>query len=120
MSTYTEIIEIVDRRMPNAYTDADKQKWLYDLDLAIWREVIRTHVNSDNYTEPTKNGVVLVPEPFAADIYIPYLQAYIAWHNEEDARYDRYITKFNDGYERFARWYNETHRPIPAREFWRF
>lgn len=121
MNTYTEVISIVDKRMPNAYTDEEKLKWMYDLDLAMWRDVIRTHVNSDNYTEPQENvNVLLVADPFAEDIYVPYLQAKIAWHNEEDARYDRYIAKFNEGYDRWTRWYNESHRPLPCGEYWRF
>ena len=120
--TYTDIIERVDRLMPNAYTTEDKLKWLQELDTTIWQEVFQTHENPDGYALPDDayTGEALVPEPFAEDVYVSYLQANIAWHNEEDARYDRYITRFNDGYLRFARWYNEHYRPIPHGEYWRF
>lgn len=121
--TYTDIIELVDRRMPNEYTDMEKLHWLYELDMAIWRDVIQTHLNPDGFTQPQQNGfsnVPLAPEQFTEDLYAAYLQAQIAWHNEEDARYDRYVTRFNDGYERFCKWYNEHYKPIPAGEYWRF
>lgn len=106
--------------MPNAYDGEQKLKWLEELDRQIWLDLIQTHVNTDGYTEPTGSGDTLVREPFASDVYVPYLQACIAWHNEEDARYDRYITRFNDGYLRFARWYNETHTPLSRGEYWGF
>lgn len=113
----TKIIETVNRLMPNAYGTDIKLGWLEELEAKIRREVYQTHLDAPE--QPQTNDLS-VPEAFAGDVYVPWLQAKIAWHNEEDARYDRYITKFNDGYERFRRWYNETHTPIPLGEFWRF
>ena len=119
--TYTYIISIVDRLMPNKYSDEEKLRWMLKLDRDIWQQIIQTHLNLDGYAEPADNSSKpLVPDMFAEDVYVAYLQAQIAWHNEEDARYNRYITRFNDGYQRFVRWYNEHYTPIPRGEYWGF
>lgn len=106
--TTIEILGIVDRITPNAHTDADKLRWLKQLDAQI-----RTEAALLLWTEPDRISEVLcqqaaegaetlcVPEPFAEELYGAYLQACMAWADEDDARYDRFITRFNDAYSRF-------------------
>ena len=106
--TTIEILGIVDRITPNAHTDADKLRWLKQLDAQI-----RTEAALLLQTEPDRISEVLcqsaaegaetlcVPEPFAEELYGSYLQACMAWADEDDARYDRFITRFNDAYSRF-------------------
>ena len=84
--TPTEIIEIVDRVTPNAHTTEDKLRWLAALEAQI---------RLDEAAGPA------VPEPFAEEVYVSFLQACMAWADEDDARYDRFITRFNDAYNRF-------------------
>lgn len=119
--TTAYVIEITDRLMPNDYTSDEKLRWLRQLEEQIWQEIFLTHEDPDRPEAPDASSCdLLIPDLFAEEVYVPFLQARIAWENQEDAKYNRYSTAFNDGYLRFARWYNERHKPLPKREFWRF
>lgn len=107
--TPTEIIEIVDRITPNAHTDADKLRWLRELDEAILVELnllrrrldmLPRQIREASEGDPNDFELV-VKAPFDEDLYVSFLQACMAWADEEEARYDRYITRFNNAYDRY-------------------
>ena len=106
--TPTEIIEIVDRITPNAHTTADKLRWLCQLDAEM-----RAELFPDAGAPDDPAGALLVPDPYAEELYGSYLQACMAWADEEDARYDRFITRFNDAFLRYARLLMETRVRAP-------
>ena len=109
--TPIEIIEIVDRITPNAHTDADKLRWLGALDAQIVRETamlfdddpVNLSLLFQDYVPDTEQRLC-VSGPDAEELYGSYLQACMAWADEDDARYDRFITRFNDAYERYMRY----------------
>ena len=109
--TPIEIIEIVDRITPNAHTDADKLRWLGALDAQIVRETamlfdddpVNLSLLFQDYV-PDAEQRLCVSGPDAEELYGSYLQACMAWADEDDARYDRFITRFNDAYERYMRY----------------
>ena len=96
--TPTELITIVDRVTPNAFDSEDKLRWLMQLDAEMRRELFSGAPQAGERTD-----ALLIPDPWAEEIYTAYLQACMAWADEEDARYDRYILRFNDAYLRYAR-----------------
>lgn len=96
--TPTEIIEIVDRITPNAFDSEDKLRWLTQLDAELCAELF-----PGTARDADRADALLIPEPWAEEIYTAYLQACMAWADEEDARYDRFILRFNDAYLRYAR-----------------
>lgn len=105
-----EIIEIVDRITPNAHSDADKLRWLESLDAQIYMETAlmfdATPLDINKLLcerVADAEQKLAVPEPYAEELYCSYLQACMAWADEDDARYDRFITRFNDAYQRFMR-----------------
>lgn len=123
--TISEAIEICDRLTPNSYADDDKVRWLMTLDQLIYNDVITTHEGADAYIVPyystsDMTRKLIAAEPYAEDIYVNYLQAQIGKQNGEDAKYNKAVTFYNDGYERFAKAYNEAHRPLPRFPFFRF
>ena len=97
--TPIEIIEIVDRITPNAHTDADKLRWLGALDAQIVRETamlfdddpVNLSLLFQDYV-PDAEQRLCVSGPDAEELYGSYLQACMAWADEDDARYDRFIT----------------------------
>lgn len=109
--TPVQIIEIVDRITPNAHTDADKLRWLGALDAQIVRETamlfdddpVNLSLLFQDYV-PDAEQRLCVSGPDAEELYGSYLQACMAWADEDDARYDRFITRFNDAYERYMRY----------------
>lgn len=123
--TIAEAIEITDKFTPNAYDETEKVRWLMDVDRLIYNDLICTHEGRETVLEPDYSPTdmvsdLLVPEPYAEDVYVNYLQAKIAQQNGEDAKYNKAILLYNDAYTRYAKAYNETHRPIPARTYFRF
>lgn len=96
--TPTDIITIVDRITPNAHTDEDKLRWLTQLD-----DELRAELFPGTEPDADRADALLIPDPWAEEIYTAYLQACMAWADEEDARYDRFILRFNDAYLRYAR-----------------
>lgn len=124
--TIAEAIEITDKLTPNAYDETDKVRWLLAIDQLVYTDLIATHEGAERVFEKPEFEAediateLLVPEPYAEDIYVNYLQAKIAQQNGEDAKYNKAIMFYNDGYTRFAQAYNSSHRPIPKLTHFRF
>lgn len=121
----SEVIEIVDRLTVNQYTTPDKVRWLRDIDLINYRDVVMTHENpggisEPQYTESDTEQELIVKPPYAYDVYINYLQGRIAKENGEDAKYNKAMALYNEGFLRWANAYNEAYRPIPKRSYFRF
>ena len=115
---YSEAIEITDKRMVNTYSAEDKLRWLHMLDKQIFDELISQREHKTVLCAcPEMHGELLVPEPYAEDVYINFLQARIAKENEEFGKYNSFIQLYNDGYNRFARRYAEKHRSLPRTSF---
>lgn len=116
--TIKEAITITDGFQPNQYTSEAKIRWLDALDGQIWQEVILTHEDapesgfSGYLDDIDQDTALLVPEPYAADVYIPFLQARIDRENREIVKWNQSVVLFNSGYSTFCAWYNRNHRPI--------
>lgn len=118
--TISEAIDLIDLMVPNQYSDEDKIAWLSDLDLQIYHELHLTHegnvvggfvgypINVDRNTE------LLVPAPYAQDIYLHHLQAKIAFQNREIGDFNAAATLFNAVYQRYENRYHATHMPLSS------
>ena len=62
---------------------------------------------------------LLVPEPWARDVYVNYLLSRVAQADAEAERYNLYAAFFNMAYGEYAAWYNRT-APLPRRGGWRY
>lgn len=115
--TIQEAIKLVDKLKPNQYTATLKTKWLSKLDGQIFCEVFATHEGCpmdsfEGYDEAAQEQKLLVPYPYAEDIYNYFLQAQIDKENSEIDKYNQNITLFNSAYSAFVNWYHRTHMPI--------
>lgn len=63
--------------------------------------------------------VLLVPEPWARDVYVNYLLSRVAQADAEAERYNLYASLFNSAYGEYAAWYNRT-ATLPRRGGWRY
>lgn len=116
--TIKEAIAITDEFQPNQYTADAKIRWLDALDGQIWQEVILTHEDVPETafagypSDVDRDTELLVPEPYATDVYVPFLQARIDRENREIVRWNQSVVLFNSGYATFCAWYNRKHRPV--------
>ena len=116
--TVIEAIALVDRLKPNKFTEADKVKWLSDIDGLIVRELVDTHENRplegnfEGYIDLVSSGEKELIAPYPYDIlYRWYLESQIDLGNMEIAKYNNSKTLFNNAYSTFTDHYNRTHMP---------
>lgn len=112
--TGQDAIRWADSLAPNAYTVEQKIAWLSDLDGKIYREFLARYENVDENDppEPYEDGseTLLIPEPYARDVYGNWLLAKIAEANQEIALYNTHSTMFNAAYREYCDLYNKGHR----------
>ena len=123
--TIAEAIDLTDKLTPNAYEETDKVRWLLEIDMLVYDDLISTHDGllifyRPDYSAENIAEELLIPEPYAEDVYINFLQAKIAQQNGEDAKYNKAVLFYNDGYTRFAKAYNAAHRPLPQGTYFKF
>ena len=118
--TAQEAIALVDDLEPNQYTEQNKLTWLDRLDGQIFNEIIMTHEHEKgaHYT-PLSLGEdeLLVPFPYAQEMYSNYLMAQIDRANGEDARYNQSIALYNAAFNRYQAWYRREHMPLSRGRF---
>ena len=108
----SEAISELNALSPNRYDDAQKRLWLHDLDGRIEKELgMDTAGDADNGAE----AELLVPAPWARDVYVNYLRARVAQADAEAERYNLYAAGYNSAYAEFAAWFIRT-RQHPGRE----
>lgn len=98
--TIAEAIDLVNRMTVNQISDTDKIAWLSDLDLHIYQTILVPH-NITRTPEFTGYGpdtdpatILLVPAPFD-EIYRWYLEMHVNATNNETARYNSSVEKYN-------------------------
>ena len=109
---------------PSRYTGEDLVRWLSAVDGLVWEELARTHEpvepetfsGYDGETDPETQ--LLVPEPYAEDVYLNFLESRIDRENGEIAKYNVSSALFNAGYAAYADYVNRTRKPKrPIRRF---
>ena len=124
--TIRQAIEYCDSVKRNVYPFVNKVRWLNDIDHKIWREVILTHVGKPaedlkGYdADSDADSELLVPDPYALDLYNFGLQAAIDKENGELQKYAASSQLFNQAYKEYYSAYNRTHMPITRRHHFKF
>jgi hypothetical protein len=114
--TILEAIHRIDVLKPNTYTQAEKIRWLSELDGMVKREIIDPHEGDEKvtYNGYDDNTVLttplIVPHPYDR-IYLPWLQAQIDYFNGENGKYQNSMSMFNEAYRAFEKYYNRTNMP---------
>ena len=114
--TIEEAIAQIDNSKLNTYSVSDKIRWLNDLDGKIKALVIDTHEGGsdivfEGYSEENLKAELLVSSPFE-NIYLCWLEAQIDYENNENAKYNNSISRYNEIYTAFENYYNRTHMPL--------
>ena len=115
--TLREAMEITDRLTPNAYENADKLRWLGELDGVVYREILLTHETAvpafAGYPpEADLDGTaLLIPWPYDG-IYRWYLELKIHEANGEMTKYNNAAAKYNMYYQAYQNAYNREHAPV--------
>ena len=112
--TFRELIDRVDELAPNQYSDAQKVRWLRDLDGRVLNELywsyIRRREPFPDDEDAALDAELVIREPYASDIYENYLLSRIAERNAEIQKYNLYAALFNEAYQSYCRCYGRKHR----------
>ncbi len=109
--TIAEAIGRLDALKPNAFTNAEKLRWLSALDGLICREIIQIHEGGeeicfDGYDEKTDPmRTLLVPAPYD-EMYLRYMEMQMDYANEDYTKYNNSLISFSSAYSSFERFYN--------------
>ena len=118
--TIIEAINRLDKIKPNGYDQSDKVTWLSELDGMVKQEVTDTHEGGEDisftgYDATTPlDTVLLIPSPYDSS-YLDWLSAKIDFADGEYARYNNSMTRFNDTFLAFSRFYNRKYMPKGAK-----
>lgn len=117
-----EAIDLIDALRPNQYSDEDKVRWLSVLDGKAYIEVILTHEGADEvsyeaYTTEDMDRELLIPAPYAHEVYINWLMAQIDQANAEIGKYNQSITLYNAAFLQWQQYYNRRHMPLSGGRF---
>ena len=110
--TISQIISICDSLRPNPFPQELKESWLEDLEGRVYIEIFKSHENC-----PERGEQLLVPQPFARDLYCYYLQSRMDFENGETGRYNQSAALFNECFEAFKNHYNSQNLPLSQGDF---
>ena len=123
MSTYKQIIDLVDSYRPNAFDEQLKLWWLVTLDGKIAVEVMLMENTQVQEMMDCEYPEALDHEPLVSfpheEMYLHYLEAKIAYANEEYTSYQNAMESYNAAYAGFMNWFLNTYDPVqglPRRE----
>ena len=110
--TLREALAAVDAVKPNAFSDADKTRWLSEAEGKVALEVLLLALEEvPVYAWPgDADTELLAPAPFDK-LYPAYLAAMIDFANGEYDRYQATAGMFNSHFADFMRWYALNVRP---------
>lgn len=121
--TIQEAIELVDRLKPNQYEEAEKVRWLSELDELIYHTILKEHETKVpafyGYSETVDVSTeLLVGKPYE-EIYRWWLEMKIDDANAEVAKYNNSAAKYNTYLQAFRNWYNRENMPVQKAEHFR-
>ena len=123
--TINELITEVDDLKGNQFGDAQKIKWINEVEGRILEEILKKRELDEGmelpefveYDENTNMDTeLLVPAPYT-DLYKYYLFSMIDLNNEEYDRYQNTAVLFNNSYQQFANYWYRTHKANGIRNY---
>lgn len=115
--TIMDAISAVDKLAPNAYSQEEKIRWLWEVDSRIKTEVMDVHEGAPireliPYTPDTSPDTILLAPAPHDEMYLRYLQAQMDYHNAEYGRYNNAMAMFDTAFEAYAKQYTREHMPL--------
>ena len=120
-----EALDMADQLKPNAMTRDMKIRYLEILDGMIFHEIVMKHEHEEGiecpkYDVDTDPGTeLLIPDPYAEDMYIHWLLSKIDLQNQEMEKYNNDRVIFENAYETMSDWYTRNHMQLTAMRYFR-
>jgi hypothetical protein len=128
--TLDEVIEGLATLKPHQYDDATVTKWVSDLEMALWDDVVSKHEDTNPNVEYDDDGelitdmsrpeaydatsdgdtALMVPAPYDA-VYIKHCAAQVDYWAGDYARYNNSMIMYNTALDKFTKWFHSTYEP---------
>lgn len=115
--TLAEALAQIDALCPNAFTPAEKTRWLSEADGLVYEEILKTHEGAEQVTFTGYDAAadtavrLLVPPPYDG-LYHLYAEAQMHGVNGEITRCNNAREGWNNAFMTYEAFYNRTHRPL--------
>lgn len=120
-----EVLEEIRQLKPSQIAEEMMIRWLSDLDMRIFEEVIVQRVPDadtpetfEPYTAESAETELLVKEPDAREVYRWWLEMQIDLANQEYDKYENSASLFNTALSTWRRKYARTHRQLENIQFY--
>ena len=116
--TIQTALTLADELWPNSYPASLKIGWLSELDGLIFTEILsRLEGSPDSfsgYGASDQSAELLVPYPYAQELYTCFLRSRIDRENGETSAYNASAAHFNAAWQAYADWCMRTRTPKSA------
>ena len=114
--TPNKVIEKVDSKKPNAYSEEDKMGWISDVD-SMARKLVLMESKAEPYRYPEDGDKeLLIPAPYES-VYEFYVEAMIDFHNREYQNYNNSVQMFSTRFEEYRKAYIRENKPKSVGNF---
>lgn len=114
--TIQDVLARVDELKQNKFSEEQKIRWLSNLELIAYEEVVRWHKDCEHMApkpydpENDIDAELMIPDPWS-DVYVQWLCAQIDYHNGDLQRYQNSARAYNSAFSAWADWFNRYHIP---------
>lgn len=120
--TLGEVISYFDEQVPNQFSEAEKIKWLNEIDTQIYKDIISTREGADEivfngYTEDTDFNTEMLVSKEYSELYRFWLEKSVAFANREINSFNSAMSMFTSYYNNFFCDYNRNHRVLKRYSF---
>ena len=108
--TPNKVIEQVDAKRPNTYSEEDKLSWISEVDGMVRRLVLQ-EPQAEPYKYPEDGDTeLLIPAPFDG-LYAFYVEAMIDYYNREFQNYNNSVQMFSTRFDEYRKAYIRENMP---------
>ena len=111
-----KVIEQVDAKRINAYSEEDKFRWISDVDGMIKKFILKEEVIEPYKFPEDGDRELLAPYPFD-EMYGFYVEAMVDYYNREYDYYNEVLTMFYTRFDEYRKAYIREHMPKSAGYF---
>lgn len=119
-----EALDMADQMRPNMMSRPVKIAFLQELDQLIYNEILLKHEHTEEEevlpeydTDSDDDTELLVPAPYATELYMYWLMSKIDLLNQELDKYNNDRALFENAYDTMSDWWTRTKMPLQAMPF---
>lgn len=113
-----DVLARVDELKPNKFSEEQKVRWLSNLELIAYEQVVRWHKDCEHLKpEPYDpaadiDAELMIEDPWS-EVYVHWLSAQIDYYNGDLGRYQNSAVSYNSTFTAWANWFNRNHESEP-------